>query len=144
MINKIDDFEIKYWAGDNNFLEESQKPKRSIKRKLTIVFSFIFVLIATPSIIFALSNLQSNRSEKVSQAPIEAFENKKTVNQNTVNPTKTPEPEKPIYVEVINNDSYWKIAKRACGSGRYYLSIRNQNNGKALFRGDVVSVACVY
>lgn len=43
---------------------------------------------------------------------------------------------------VLNNDSYWKISKRHCGTGKFYLSIRDQNGGKPLYKEDFVEVSC--
>ena len=138
-MEKIDDFELKNLGGDYFYTyPEHRKPKRSAKRKLFIIFNFIVFLAITPAAIFGLTNINSNKVKKVSIAKDPVFENKKTVNQNT----KNFEPES-VNVEVLNNDSYWKITKRVCGSGKQYLSIRDQNNGKPLFKGDFVTVDCL-
>lgn len=129
-MNQADNFEIKYWAGSNEDLVAEQKSKRSIKRKLSIVFSFISILAIIPVLVFGLSNLNFNQPEKVSviQSPAQ-------------HPQPTPTPQI-LLVEVINNDSYWKISKRHCGTGKYYLSIRDQNDGKPLYKGDSVRIDC--
>jgi len=140
-MNSNDDFDIKNLERDYFYsYPAEEKPKRSIKKKLGIVFAFLAILAITPPVLFGLKNInfnKFNKSEKVSVAKEAVFENKKTVNQNTENP-------KPqlVNIEVLNNDSYWKISKRYCGSGKYYLSIRDQNNGKPLFKGDFVTVDC--
>ena len=125
-MTNINDFEIKYWAGGNDFSSQKSKSKRSIKRKLFIVFCFVAGLALAPILLFGLSNLKLNQGEKVSviQKPVTEQPNKVTIT----------EPEKPVVVEeeIINNDSYWKISKRVCGTGKYYLSVRDQNNSKAL------------
>lgn len=138
-MEKIDDFDLKN-LGENYFYSypAQEKPKRSTKKKLFIVFSFIVFLAITPAAIFGLTSINFNKAEKVSIAKDPVFENKKTVNQNT----KSFEPES-VSVEVFNNDSYWKITKRICGSGKLYLSVKDQNNGKALYIGDSVRVNCI-
>ncbi|KKR94700.1 MAG: hypothetical protein UU45_C0008G0100, partial [Candidatus Levybacteria bacterium GW2011_GWA2_41_15] len=45
-------------------------------------------------------------------------------------------------VKILKNDSYWKISKRVCGEGKYYLSISGLNENKPLYRGDSVLVSC--
>ncbi len=138
-MNSNDDFDIKNLEQDYFYsYPAEEKPKRSIKKKLGIVFAFLAILAITPSVLFGLKNINFNKSEKVSVAKEAVFENKKTVNQDA----ESPKPQL-VNVEVLNNDSYWKITKRTCGSGKYYLSIRDQNNGKPLFKGDFVTVNCV-
>ena len=140
MFKGQEDFEIKYWAGDNNFSYETPKQGRSIKKRLFIVLSFLTTLALAPIIILSFSNLDINKPEKtnVVQVPVQ----KKQISEN-VNQKKEIEQElEPKKTEVINNDSYWKISKRVCGEGKYYLSVRDQNGGKALFEGDSVTVDC--
>mgnify|MGYP001572979675 CR=1 FL=1 len=137
-MEKIGDFELKNLGGDYFYTyPEHRKPKRSAKGKLFIIFNFIVFLAITPAAIFGLTNINFNKVEKVSIAKDPVFENKKTVNQNT----KIFEPES-VSVEVLNNDSYYKITKRICGSGKYYLAIQALNNSKPLFKGDLVTVNC--
>ena len=136
------DFEINYWGEDfKNIHFNPRTPKKTVKQKLLIVSSFIFILAIIPVVIFGITNLSSNNTQKISSAT-----------QIQKEPTQTPIPTpsaKPTFkinkaskVEVINNDSYWKISKRQCGTGKYYLSIRNQNAAKALHKGDFVEVSC--
>lgn len=143
-------YQVNYWAGDNDYVYQIQKPKRSVKRKLAIVFSFIFVLAITPTLIYALTNLNLNSGKKVSIAPQEV----QTVQTNTQTQTQETKPEvhqvtieepkkAANQIEVLEHDSYWKISKRTCGTGKYYLSIQDQNGGKALYFGDTVTVSCV-
>lgn len=137
-MEKIDDFDLKNLGEDYFYSYPIQgKSKRSTKKKLFIVFSFIVFLAITPAAIFGLTSINFDKAEKVSIAKDPVFENKRTVNQNT----KNTEPES-VNVEVLNNDSYWKITKRICGSGKLYLLVKDQNNDKALYKGDIVTVKC--
>lgn len=135
-MNQADNFEIKYWGEEfNNLYQEPQKHRRSSRQKLVVVISFVAVLAILPIIIFGLSNISLNKLQIA------------TTIQTKPEPTKTPpvkEKEKPEQTEVtvINNDSYWKISKRYCGTGKYYLSIRDQNDAKPLYKDDVVKVNC--
>lgn len=137
-MKNTDNFEINYWGKDfqNIYTEEDYLPKRTLKQKLLIVFSFISVLAILPTTIFTITTFNQNNGEKISSA-IEA---------PIPSPTKeveiTPKITRPDTVEIINNDSYWKISKRACGTGKYYLSIQEQNEGKALYKGEFVKVDC--
>jgi hypothetical protein len=141
-----DDYQIKYWSDLENFSYHSPKPERSIKRKLTIVISFLLILAITPSVIYSLTNLDLSPKKEVSVAstqnkPISENSEKTQPEIHTVTvelPKKSSN-----QAEVINNDSYWKISKRVCGNGKYYISIQSQNGGKALYKGDFVSASCV-
>ena len=122
------------------YIYEQEKPKRSLKRKLFIVLSFILILGITPSLIFTISELDFNSNEKVAINPESV--NDRTVNKSPkVYEVKIEEAEKNTAV-VIKNDSYWKISKRICGEGRFYISISEQNNSKALFEGDTIEANC--
>lgn len=144
-----DNYQIKYWNDLENFSYKSPKPERSIKRKLAIVFSFIFVLAVTPTLIMEISNFDAKPAKEVSVASTQSKQNL----QNSVNtqpevhkvtielPKKAPA--QAGQAEVINNDSYWKISKRVCGDGKYYLSIQAQNENKPLHVGNTVAASCV-
>ncbi len=133
-----DNFEIKYWGTDYYSNLDPQKPKRSLRKKLFIVLGFIVVLAVLPAMVFGITNLRSHQSKKISSAA-----------EIQPNPTPTPS-KKPIELKtpeitgetVLNNDSYWIISKRHCGTGKYYLSIRDQNAGKPLYKGDFVKAIC--
>lgn len=135
-MDSSENFEINYWGKDfENFYQEPQKHKRSFRQKLAIILSFIAVLALLPIIIFGLAEINSSKPQIA------------TTISTKPEPTKAPlskEKTKPKQIEatVISNDSYWKISKRYCGSGKYYLSIRDQNEGKPLFRNDVVRLSC--
>jgi hypothetical protein len=140
-----DDYQIKYWPADSSYLNEEPK-KRSIKRKLAIVASFLFVLAVTPSMIYALTNFSLEKNENSKVSVVETVNTKVTpeVHKVTIEEPKEPKTQQSQsnILTVINNDSYWKISVRACGTGRYYLSIKAQNGGKALYQGDTVVANC--
>lgn len=48
-----------------------------------------------------------------------------------------------VTVAVRANESFWHIAKRVCGTDRYYLSVAAQNGNMPLHPGDIVTVSCV-
>lgn len=133
-----DNFEINYWGKDfqNIYTEDEYLPKRTFKQKLLIVTSFLSVLAILPATIFAISSFNQNEDEKISTA-IEA-----PIPNSSKDAEVTPKIAQPNTVEITNNDSYWKISKRACGTGKYYLSIQEQNKGKALYKGESVKVDC--
>jgi|SRR3989344_7230358 len=137
-MDQSDNFEIKYWSEDfNNLNLNPQKQKRSTGKKLLMVLLFTGILAVLPVLILGLGNFKSNTPKiaTVSEVKTEPTKSsgKKSVEQKSTDESK---------VKVINNDSYWKISKRICGTGKYYLSIRDQNLGKALFLGDEVKVNC--
>lgn len=48
-----------------------------------------------------------------------------------------------LEVEVLENDSYWKIAKRVCDDAkRNFLTIQGINDDVRLYRGMTVKVVC--
>lgn len=144
-MNNSENFELNYWGeGFRSLHTLPPTPKRSLKQKLTIVISFISVLSILPITILAITSLNLDNSEKIiAKAQIGPS------NTPTQAPTPTPKVKNVIVkgiesnrVEVVNNDSYWKISKRMCGTGKYYLSVKEQNDGKALYKGDFVTVDC--
>ena len=143
-MNSSDKYQVNYWAGGENYDHASPKPKRSIKKKLSIVLSFVFVLAVTPTLIYTLMNLDFNNGKQVSvvttdiQTPIEPKTTEPEVHKEYIEEPTPKENE----ATVINNDSYWKITKRVCGKGNNYLLIKDQNGGKALYEGDTVTVNC--
>jgi hypothetical protein len=132
-----DDFLIKYWGQDYSY-QSLQEEKRSTRRKLMIVFSFVSLLAIIPVLVFGLSEISADKGERITTV---AKPETKVEEQRKL-PTPTPVVQNIGYEMVINNDSYWKISKRHCGTGIYYLSIKEQNGGKALFQGDTVVVTC--
>ncbi len=143
-MNNSENFEINYWGeGYRSIHTLPKNPKRSIKQKLTIVISFVSVLAILPLTIFGITNLNSNNPERITKV---------VKIEPTTSPTQAPTPPRvkdvvvmgieSNRVKVLNNDSYWKITKRTCGTGKYYLSVKEQNEGKALYKGDFVTVDC--
>jgi len=133
-----------YWSGTETYKYESpKKPARSVKRKLAIVSVFLLILALTPSLIYALTNFDLDKGREVSvvvpQTTPAPINNAPEVHTVTIEEPKTQGND----AEVINNDSYWKISKRVCGDGKYYISIQTQNGSKALYKGDTVSASCV-
>ncbi|GEM_PF-2409367 len=144
-----ENFEIKYWGTntDRSLYQNPQEQKRSIRKKLFIVLSFIIILAVFPVLFLGVTNLKLGQDKKIS-----ILTQIKPAIKPTSTPTSTPTPtpeKKPVLqktstsITVKNNDSYWKISKRQCGTGKYYLSIRDQNAAKALHKGDGVTANCV-
>lgn len=143
-MNNSENFELNYWGeGFKNIYTKPDPNKRTLKQKLVIVISFISILAIFPITIFGITNLNSSSSEKITTA---------VKTEPTTIPTQvlTPTPIKNVVVmgiesnkvRVLNNDSYWKITKRTCGTGKYYLSVKEQNESKALYKDDFVIVDC--
>lgn len=141
----MDDYQINYWKGQETYHYKPAKPKRSIKRKLAIVFSFIFVLAITPSLIYSLSSLDLSKANEISlvNSKGQISPAPEIISPQNLEVTIEEPKEAANQTEVISNDNYWKISKRVCGDGKYYLSIQSQNGGKALYTGDTVTASCV-
>lgn len=43
---------------------------------------------------------------------------------------------------VVEGDNFWKISKKVCGTGKYFLSIQAQNNAQDLHAGNQLVVNC--
>lgn len=136
-MENIEDFHIDYWGRDElNY--DFPKKKRSIKKRLAIVAGFILVLALLPLATFSYSKLSNLNSNQVSTAA--------TPTAPILTPTPTPEEnQSQTNVNqdgVIKGDSYWRISKRDCGTGKYYQSIADQNDNKPLQIGDSVTFNC--
>ena len=131
-----ENFEINYLGKNFNNIYHKPSRQRSIKQKLAIVVSFISVLVFLPMIVFGLSKI-SNSPKIAANIEVKPQPTKATPIKVNKEPNQTE-----TETIVINNDSYWKISKRVCGTGKYYLSIMSQNNGKALYQGERVKVDC--
>ena len=141
-----ENFEIKYWGIDRSLYQNPQEQKRSIRKKFFIILTFIVILVVFPVLFFGVINLELGQSKKISFTT-QIKPALKPTSTPTSTPTPTPEKKPNLQktstdVAVQNNDSYWKISKRQCGTGKYYLSIRDQNAAKALHKGDSVEVSC--
>lgn len=140
-MNEKDNFDIKYWGNNYFYVYPNDKqPKRSIKKRFLIVICFIGILALLPLTITFITKISFDKAKQVTllSIPPTTEKEKTTVNQNI---DKTPI-SKTTTAEVFNNDSYWKISKRLCGTGKFYLSVKDQNNNKPLHKGDFVSVNC--
>ncbi|MEK9176048.1 MAG: hypothetical protein AAB520_01250 [Patescibacteria group bacterium] len=135
-MNNPKDFQIDYWKMDDYSYKTPKK--RSNKRKLLMVFLFVAVLAITPALIFSLVNLKTNTNPKISSVSIPAEPQPKAGQLDKNVPTPTPV----IQDLVEKGDSYWRLSKRNCGSGKYYTSIQNQNGGKPLHQGESVKISC--
>lgn len=131
-MNHIDNFDIKYW-GDSFTYDFPRKKKRTIKKKLFIVVGFLTILGITPALFFGLSNFKLNQPKKISITQTQAPKS-----EAQISPTQTPDKNATIQ----RGDSYWRISKRVCGSGKYYLLIQELNGGKPLHQGDLVKISC--
>ncbi|MBI4097614.1 MAG: hypothetical protein HY426_01090 [Candidatus Levybacteria bacterium] len=107
----------------------TKKSREKSKEKSSHASLFLIAFAILSAIVFGI-NLKSSKSQKIT-----------TSSKIEISPSPTPA-RLDQGETVINNDSYWKISKRHCGSGKYYLSIREQNDAKPLYKGDFVSVNC--
>lgn len=120
------------------FTKRAKKQKNNSRSGLIDNVLLVFFIISSLVIIYGLMSSGRKKEKELSLK-----NDNESVYTKTV-PTETPvnSKAKNNYAVVLNNDSYWKIAKRVCGNGRLYLSIRDQNNGKALYKGEKVAVNC--
>ena len=135
-MENIEDFHINYWGANELDYNKPEKKGRSMKRKLGIVLAFLFILAMIPLFTVGYSKLKDFKVQKVSELI--------TTPTPTVSPTSTP---KPTEVKsntdiILKGDNYWRIAKRNCGSGKYYLAVQAANGGKPLQPGDTVIISC--
>lgn len=135
-MNDNSDFEINYWGNTPD--HQSSKKPRSFKSKVLIVVCFIAILGITPTLVFGLNKIQISKSNQISSAaiPSPAVENKAQEKLKTPTPTPT------VSAQVLKGDSYWRLSKRNCGTGIYYLSIKDQNENKPLYQGNLVKISC--
>lgn len=136
MTKDLDSFEIKYWAGGNDFKFIKPPTNRSFRKKLLIVLSFIGVLALFPILLIGVSMIDFSGGDEIVTIHTPISDSEADLRKTLIN--------EPITIEagVIKNDNYWKISSRICGEGKFYLDIKEQNNSKALFEGDIVTVKC--
>ncbi len=135
-MENIEDFHISYW-GPSEIEYSHKKNGRSIKRKLAIVLCFLFILAMLPLFTVGYSKFKNIQTEKVSEAIVPVTP--------TPKPTIEPTPTTRVTINtdiIIKGDNYWKIAKRNCGSGKFYLSVQQANGAKPLQPGDTVIISC--
>lgn len=114
-------------------------PQSKIKKNKNEFLLGIIVFIAIIFVLFKVFALPEGPSK--SQKPL-----------NHPTPTTKPMQKQPVQEAIQNNDfktvviekndSYWKIAKRACGNAKLYWLIEAQNNSKSLFAGETVIANC--
>ena len=130
----------------------------SIKKKEFIIglLSVLLVITALASAFYKApidknqKTLAENKSKIIS--PVATVqESKKTISPslvptiNKIKEIKQLADTSGTYSEVVRNgDNFWKISKRVCGNGRYYLSIQATNGylNRSLQPGDIISVDC--
>jgi len=69
---------------------------------------------------------------------------KNALQQATPSATPTPSVKRET---VRENDNFWKITERACGTGVYYLSVQQRNGygpEQSLHVGDIITVECMF
>lgn len=114
-------------------------PRSTIKKNKNEFLLGIIVFIALIFTIFKVLSIpqRSSKSQKAkSPTPTSPQTKRQKQNQKLIgdNGFKT--------VTIIENDSYWKIAERACGNAKLYWLLEAQNNGRSLFAGESVVANC--
>jgi hypothetical protein len=145
---------------------EMKDTLQTIKKKefwigLATVAAFLFVVIK----VIPSSSMNLFSREKSVISPLPTAMEKRTV-QNTIVPTQqTLSPTRELvkkevkkestlkkvstladtngFYIVQENDSYYTISVKACGTGIYFESIQYVNGDKALYAGDTVEIVCV-
>lgn len=131
-MEQIEDFTINYWGKEFDYTNPPRK-HRKIKRNLLTIALFTMLLAITPALIFNFNKLELLSKKQISTPT-------KIVSPNQGE--KIASAQNPIQGTVIKNDSYWKISKRYCGTGEFYLTIQEKNNFQALYEGDSVTIIC--
>lgn len=110
-----------------------------------IILFFAVVLISVKSYV------KTHNTQSVIYKLVSSSSTKKpsTIKENAVQqvkPSATPTPS--VKRETVReNDNFWKITERACGTGVYYLSVQQRNGygpEQSLHVGDVVTVECMF
>lgn len=116
-------------------LKKSNKKKSQNNRSVADNLLLVVLLAVTIGLIFGSREFSLTKNK--TNRPILNSATKQVVEKKAAEPTS-------IKNEALvqNNDSYWKISKRLCGTGKFYLSVKDQNNNKPLHKGDFVSVSC--
>lgn len=138
-MDKVEDFHINYWGPEELDYGRVRK-QRSAGRKLFIVIAFILILGILPLLTLEYGYFRNSAAKKQVSQVINPISPSPTKNP-TVRPKTTPA-SNPNHDVIVKGDSYWKIAKRNCGSGKYYLTIQNLNKSKPLQAGDSVLINC--
>ncbi len=144
-----------------NKKQKIAQPKKKDLSKMISSKNFIVGLGVVLLFMLSLGMIQNSQSLNQSEVDIKS----PLVEDNTiVTPTMTvtdlseqesasnsalsvkelPNTQGAIYHTVSANENFWKISKRLCGSGIYYLSIKQYNGyqNRTLRPGDVLTVIC--
>lgn len=130
-MEQIENFTINYWGQEFDYTNP-QKEHSKIFKKFGIVGLFIVLVVITPALVLNVAKFNFSFKKEVA----------KTTEVNDLSGNKIATTSYPTEGKVIKNDSYWKISKRYCGTGEFYLAIQEKNNYKALYEGESVSVIC--
>lgn len=127
-------------------VSKTQKKVDSLKgtREVWLGVGIIIMIL-----VFGLFMLTQRYSRRMNQSntpsPTSIPSNTPTSSDTTITPTTA---DLQSHQEVVQpNDNFWKISKRVCGTGAYYLSIQQANgygNNRSLHEGDTVTVRCSY
>lgn len=110
-----------------------------------IILFFAVVLISVKSYV-KTHNIQSSVYSmfSVSNGNKQGIIKKNAIQQAAPSATPTPSVKRET---VRENDNFWKITERACGTGVYYLSVQQRNGygpEQSLHVGDVITVECMF
>lgn len=113
---------------------------------LCIIMLFFLVVLVSVKSYVKTRNIQSGIYSmfSVSNGNKQNIIKKKTLQQAAPSTTPTPSVKREI---VRENDNFWRITERACGTGVYYLSVQQRNGygpEQSLHTGDVVTVECIF
>lgn len=146
-------------AKSKNSVKSSEIKKLLSQNEFAIgVFTIIIVLILGAISLKQLSrnlsiNAPGESSTQLSNNQIK--ENKTSTNSATMTPSAmaTPSAEKvknlsytSSYDRLIikNGDSYFRITKRFCGTGKLYKLVAEINGKKPLYQGDSIIISCSF
>ena len=121
-------FKIKYLSPENYFYSPYKK-RSLVKFKTLGAVLYLMLLAAVPALLYIWGTQTPSLIKAVSSTSTSIYLER-----------GLPDPRSDV--KILKNDSYWKISKRVCGKGKYYLSISGLNENKPLYRGDSVLVSC--
>jgi len=142
--------EVNYMAKTNKNLKDNQLETLLKKNEFWIGLGVVAVVAGVAGGLLFGGNQKGNIADSGAVAPTltpviksqpTAFIAKKTPSNNLKKITKLADTAG-SYI-VLEGDNYWKISKKVCGTGKYFLSIRAQNNAQDLHAGDQLVAECV-
>jgi nucleoid-associated protein YgaU len=127
-------------------VSKTQKKVDSLKGTREV---WLGVAIIITILVFGLFMLTQRYNRRIynspSLSPTFMPSNTPTTSDITITPTTV---DLQTHQEVVQpNDNFWKISKRVCGTGVYYLSIQQANGygeNRSLHEGETVTVRCAY